>query len=111
MLLQDVYHVLGIKKNLLLGVQLTTSGHYVLFDPHVVKVYQDLKIFGTPTMEGCRLESVYIMSVESNYVDKALKNKTTDLWHSRLGHVNFHKLKLMMMKTILMGLLQLDVRA
>ena len=34
-----------------------------------------------------------------------------DLWHVRLGHVSFHKLKVMMKKTILKGLPQLDVRA
>ena len=110
MLLQDVYHVPRMKKNLLLVAQLTTSGHYVLFGPHDVKVYQDLKIFGSPTMEGRRLESIYVMSVESVYVDKAQKNKMVDLWHARLGHVSFYKLKVMMKMTMLKGLPQLDVR-
>ena len=108
--LQDVYHVPGMKKNLLSMAQLTMSSHYVLFGPHDVKVYQDLKISGTPTMEGRRLESVYVMSVESAYVKKARKNETADLWHARLGHVSYHKLKVMMKKTMLMGLPQLDVR-
>lgn len=31
--LQDAYHVLGMKKNLLLVEQLISSGHYVLFSP------------------------------------------------------------------------------
>ena len=61
-------------------------------------------------MEGCQLESVYVMSAESVYVNKAQKNETVDLWHTRLGHVNFHKLKVMMKKTMLKGLLQLDFR-
>ena len=60
--LQDVYHTTGMKKKLLSVAQLTTSGHYVLFGPHDVKVYQDLKISGSPTMEGRRLESVYVMA-------------------------------------------------
>lgn len=51
--LQDVYHVPGMKKNLLSIAQLTSSGYYVLFGPHDVEVYQDLKISGTPMMEGC----------------------------------------------------------
>ncbi|KAM1447027.1 hypothetical protein ACFXTO_006171 [Malus domestica] len=42
--LQDVYHVPGMKKNLLYVAQLTSSGHYVLFDLRDVKVYRDLKI-------------------------------------------------------------------
>ncbi|KAM2890706.1 hypothetical protein COP2_009095 [Malus domestica] len=50
--LQDVYHVLGMKKNLLSVAQLTSSGHYVLFGPRDVKVYRDLKISKIPTIEG-----------------------------------------------------------
>ncbi|KAI3448734.1 hypothetical protein Pfo_005399, partial [Paulownia fortunei] len=60
--LQNVYHVPGMKKNLLSVAQLTSSGHYVLFGPQDVKVYHNLKISETPTMEGRRLESVYVMS-------------------------------------------------
>lgn len=50
--LQDVYHVPGMKKNLLSVAQLTSSGHFVLFGPQDVKVYRDLKISEKPTMEG-----------------------------------------------------------
>ena len=77
--LQDVYHVPGMKKNLLSVAQLTSSGHYVLFGPQDVKVYHDLKISETPTMEGRRLESIYVMSAESSYVDMIRKNETSDL--------------------------------
>ena len=62
-------------------------------------------------MEGRRLESAYLMSTESAYIDRARKNEIVDLWHAKLGHVSFHKLKVMMKKTMLKGLLQLDVRA
>jgi hypothetical protein len=108
--LQDVYHVPGMKKNLLSVAQLTLSGHYVLFGPQDVKVYRDLKISETPVMEGQRLESVYVMSAESAYVDKTRKNETMDLWHARLGHVNYHKLKVMMNKSLVKGLPQLECR-
>ena len=102
--LQDVYHVPGMKKNLLYVTQLTSSGHYVLFSPQDVKVYRDLKISETPTMEEQRLESVYVMSVESAYVDKTRRNETTDLWHMRLGHVSYSKLNMMVKKSMLKGL-------
>ena len=85
--LHNVYHVPGIKKNLLSVSQLTTSGSYVLFGPEDVKVYQDVKIIGKLTIEGRRVESVYVLSIESAYVDKTRKNETTDLWHARLGHI------------------------
>ncbi|KAH7866468.1 hypothetical protein Vadar_020790 [Vaccinium darrowii] len=108
--LQDVYHVPGMKKNLLSVSQLTSSGNYVVFGPKDVKVYQSLKPVGTPIMEGRRLESIYVMSAESAYVDKTRKNETADLWHARLGHVSYHKLKIIMKKAMLKDLPQLDVR-
>ncbi|KAH7847882.1 hypothetical protein Vadar_031260 [Vaccinium darrowii] len=108
--LQDVYHVPGMKKNLMSVSQLTSSGNYVVFDLKDVKVYQSLKPVGTPIMEGRRLESIYVMSAESAYVDKTRKNETADLWHARLGHVSYHKLKIMMKKAMLKDLPQLDVR-
>ncbi|KAE8706377.1 hypothetical protein F3Y22_tig00110393pilonHSYRG00025 [Hibiscus syriacus] len=108
--LQDVYHVPRMKKNLLSMAQLTSSGHYVLFGPQDVKVYRDIKISETPTMEGRRLESIYVMSAESAYVDRIRKNETSDLWHIRLGHVSYSKLSVMVKKSMLKGLPQLNVR-
>ncbi|KAH7861033.1 hypothetical protein Vadar_020802 [Vaccinium darrowii] len=108
--LQDVYHVPGMKKNLLSVSQLTSSGNYVVFGPKDVKVYQSLKPVGTPIMEGRRLESIYVMSAESAYVDKTRKNETANLWHAHLGHVSYHKLKIMMKKAMLKDLPQLDVQ-
>ena len=35
----QVYHVLGMKKNLLLISQLTSSSNYVMFKPRDVKLY------------------------------------------------------------------------
>ncbi|KAJ0017529.1 hypothetical protein Pint_09529 [Pistacia integerrima] len=107
--LQDVYHVLGMKKNLLSMAQLASSGHYVLFGQQDVKVFQDLKISEKPTMEGRRLESVYVMSAESAYVDKTKRNETVDLWHIQLGHVSYSKLNVMMKKSMLKELPKLDV--
>ena len=107
--LQDIYHILGMKKNLSVA-QLTALGHYVLFGPYDVKVYQ-VKISSSSTRERCRLELVYVISAEFVYVDKARKNKMVDLWHTRLGHVSMHKLKVIMKKTMLKRLPQLNVRA
>ncbi|KAJ0098856.1 hypothetical protein Patl1_21563 [Pistacia atlantica] len=108
--LQDVYHVPGMKINFLYVAQLTSLGHYVLFGSQDVKVFRNLKISKKPTMEGRRLESVYVMSAESAYVDKTRRNETVDLWHMRLGHVSYSKLSVMMKKSMLKGLPQLDVR-
>ncbi|KAF7804256.1 Retrovirus-related Pol polyprotein from transposon TNT 1-94 [Senna tora] len=108
--LQNVYHVPGMRKNLLSVAQLTSSGHYVLFGPQDVKVYHNLEVTKEPVMKGRRLESVYVMSAETAYVDKTRKNETADLWHMRLSHVSYSKLDVMMKKSMLKGLPQLEVR-
>ncbi|KAG6489183.1 hypothetical protein ZIOFF_050443 [Zingiber officinale] len=89
--LQDVYHVPGMKKNLLSVAQLTSSGHYVIFGPENVKVYRNLKISEAPTMEGQRLESLYVMSAESAYIDKTRK-KVDAQGTSSTRHTNRHNM-------------------
>ncbi|KAE8681718.1 hypothetical protein F3Y22_tig00111310pilonHSYRG00060 [Hibiscus syriacus] len=42
--------------------------------------------------------------------DRTRKNETSDLWHMRLGHVSYSKLSVMVKKSMLKGLPQLDVR-
>ncbi|KAL0377901.1 UNVERIFIED_CONTAM: Retrovirus-related Pol polyprotein from transposon RE1 [Sesamum radiatum] len=109
--LKDVFHVPGMKKNLLSVAQLTSSGHIVLFGPQDVKVYRNVEILGEPVMMGRRMESVYVMSAETAYVDKARRNETADLWHMRLSHVSYSKLDTMMKKSMLKGLPKLEVRS
>ena len=50
--LEQVYHVPGVEKNLLSVAQLAVSGNWVLFGPKDVKVYKEIVVIGTPTMEG-----------------------------------------------------------
>ena len=102
--LEKVYHVSGLKKNLLSVLQLTVEGKYMLFGPEGVAIFRKLKVIGTPIMEGRRRQSVYVLSAESAYVDKTRRNETGDLWHARLGHVNYNKLKEMMQKQVVKGL-------
>ena len=68
--LEQVYHVLGVNKNLLSVSQLADSSNWVLFVPKDVKVYKEIVVISTPTMEGQQMESVYVMSAELAYVDK-----------------------------------------
>jgi len=50
------------------------------------------------------------MSAQDAYMDKTRKNETGDLWHARLGHVRYQKLKVMMQKSMVKGLPQLEIR-
>jgi len=80
------------------------------FGPKDVKVYRSLKPTSPPLMEGRRLESVHVMSAQDAYIDKTRKNEIVDLWHVRFGHVSCHKLKVMMLMSMVRGLPQLEIR-
>lgn len=95
-----MYHVPLIKKNLLFVSQLATAGNYILFGPNDVKIYKKFQIFGTPTMAGRIIESIYVMSAETAYVDKTRKNETAYLSHAHLAHVGYSKLNVMMKKQL-----------
>ncbi|KAH0661325.1 hypothetical protein KY284_026256 [Solanum tuberosum] len=79
MLLQNVYHLPSMKKNLLSVAQLTSSGHYVLFGPQDVRIYRDLEVKEELVIKGQRLNSIYVMSAEIAYIDKTRKNEMADL--------------------------------
>ena len=108
--LRNVYHVPGMKKNLLSVPQLTEDGHYVLFGPKDVKVFKDFETQSIPILQGRKTEAVYVLNTESAYVEKAKGKQTADLWHQRLGHVGFDKLGLMVSKELVVGLPNINVK-
>jgi GAG-pre-integrase domain len=81
-----------------------------VFGPHEVKVYRNLKTSGTPVIEGQKLESIYVMSAESAYIDKTRRNKTPDLWHARLGHVSYYKFNMIAEKSMMKCLPEVEVQ-
>lgn len=50
------------------------------------------------------------MTAETSHVEKTRKNEIAYLWHKRLGHVSYKRLKVMMMKWIVKGLPNHQVR-
>ena len=75
-----------------------------------MKVYRNVEVQEEPMMKERRVESVYVMSADTSYVDKTRKNETIELWHMRLSHVSYSKLDMMTRKSMLKGLPQLEVR-
>ena len=98
-----------MKKNLLSISQLTSSGNFIVFGPNDVNVYHNTKPCEQPIMTGQRQHSVYVMSAESAYEKKTHQNDTTDLWHVRLGHVRYKRLKVMMDMSMVKGLPRLEI--
>ncbi|KAJ0865146.1 putative RNA-directed DNA polymerase [Helianthus annuus] len=108
-LMEDVFHVPGMKKNLLSVPQLTATGRYVLFGPNDVCVFDNFETNSVPTLKGKRKDNVYVLSAESAYVDKANNNQTAELWHARLSHVGYDRLQLMMKKDLVRGLPEFEI--
>ncbi|KAE8732211.1 tir-nbs resistance protein [Hibiscus syriacus] len=93
--LQDVYHVPGMKKNLLFVAQLTSSGHYDLFGPQDVKLghvsYSKLSVMvkklmvkGLPQLD-VRTNTVYARcqygkSHQLSYDESKFKAKELYVW-------------------------------
>lgn len=52
LMLPGVYHVLGMEKNLLSVAQLASAGHYVVFGPDAVKVYDKFETKSIHVLNG-----------------------------------------------------------
>lgn len=92
--LQDVYHVPGLKKNLVFVPQITDSGKYVLFGPTDVKVLENVKeISADIIFTGERKGSLFVMSTGEAYVKKTSQTDCAAIWHARLGHVGYQMLQ------------------
>ncbi|KAJ0601440.1 putative RNA-directed DNA polymerase [Helianthus annuus] len=107
--MSDVFHVPGMKKNLFSVPQVTSTGKYVLFGPTDVKIFEKFETKSVPILQGKRNDTVYVLSAESTYVDKAKQNQTADLWHARLSHVGYDRLELIMKRNLINGLPSFEV--
>lgn len=95
-MLNDVYHLPSLKKNLISVSQITDSGKYVLFCPNDVKVLQNVKnLEADVVLHGKKKNSLFVMSAGEAYVKKTSQVDGASIWHARLGHVGikcFNKL-------------------
>ncbi|KAF7843277.1 Retrovirus-related Pol polyprotein from transposon TNT 1-94 [Senna tora] len=110
--LNDVYHVPGLKKNLVSVSQITNSGKYVLFGPNDVKVLDNLKnVDANVVLSGKKKGSLFVMSAGEAYVKKTSQTDSAAIWHARLGHLGYQMLQQISSKKLLDGLPTLkDVR-
>ena len=103
--LTSVYHVSGMTKNLISVSQLTNSGRYVLFGPNDFKILENVKsIDGNTVLSGKRVNSLYVLSANEAFVEKTSRQDKASLWHCRLAHVSYEKLKNISANNIVNGL-------
>lgn len=103
--LTSVYHVPGMTKNLISVSQLTNSGRYVLFGPNDFKILENIKSIQADTvLKGKRVNSLYVLSASEAFVEKTSRQDKASLWHARLAHVSYEKLKNISENNIVNGL-------
>ena len=72
--LDNVYHVPGLKKNLVLVFQITSFGKYVLFGSNEVKVFDNVRnVVANVFLVGEKKDSLFVMSTGEAYVKKTNK--------------------------------------
>ncbi|KAG7551025.1 Zinc finger CCHC-type [Arabidopsis thaliana x Arabidopsis arenosa] len=109
--LENVYHVPGVKKNLLSVVNAVDSGNYVLFGPRDVKFLKNIQELKADVVHtGARVKDLYVLSASNSYVEKMSTNDNVFIWHARLGHINMTKLKVMVNKDLVNGLPKLKIQ-
>ncbi|KAL0317318.1 UNVERIFIED_CONTAM: Retrovirus-related Pol polyprotein from transposon RE2 [Sesamum angustifolium] len=85
--LDDVYHVPGLKKNLISVSQITNSGKYVLFGPNDVKVLDNVKnVVADVILSDERKGSLFVISIGQAYVKKTSQTDSATTWHAGLSH-------------------------
>ena len=91
--IEDVYHVPGLRANLLLVVQLADRGVEVRLQPNCVLLVKDGKTIAT----GARCGRRYILTAAAKHVALAAKTRPRsepfDLWHRRFGHIGQDRLR------------------
>ncbi|KAF2287872.1 hypothetical protein GH714_003053 [Hevea brasiliensis] len=91
--LNDIFHVPGLKRNLVSVSQITNSGKYILFGPKDVKVLNNVKTISADVVtSGERKGSLFVMSAGEAYVKKTSQTENAAIWHARLGHLGYQLL-------------------
>ena len=106
--LSDIYHVLGLKKNVIYVSQITSSGKHLLFGPNSVKILNDVRnIVADIILEGKRKDSLFVLSAGEAYVKRTSQVDSPTLWHARLGHVDYQMLQIIASNKLIGGLPEL----
>nr|GEV03156.1 hypothetical protein [Tanacetum cinerariifolium] len=90
--LEDVYHVTGLKRNLVSVPQITASGKYVLFGPSEVKILDNVRNLDVNVIvTGKKKGSLFVLLADEAYVKKMSQNDSAVIWHARLRHIGLTK--------------------
>ncbi|KAH0720391.1 hypothetical protein KY285_005194 [Solanum tuberosum] len=106
--LSDVFHALGLKRNLVSVSQINDSGKYILLGPNDVKIMDNVKNISTDVvLTGENKGSLFVMAVGEVYVKKTSRTDSTTIWDAQLGHLGYQLLRQICSKKLVDSLLAL----
>ena len=88
--LMDVLHVPDIRKNLVLGTLLSKHSFKIVFEADKFILSKNGMFVG----KGYVANGMFKLNIENENISAYLV-ESLDLWHERLGHVNFRSIQLM----------------
>nr|KYP31709.1 Retrovirus-related Pol polyprotein from transposon TNT 1-94 [Cajanus cajan] len=100
LVLDEVFHVSEIRKNLISAALLVQQGFKVVFESNRVVISRHGSFVG----KGYICDGLFKLSIMSSFINKnssisssSISNvECCDIWHGRLGHVNLNSIKRMM---------------
>jgi len=102
--LNNVRHILALKRNLIYVGQLDDEGHYTTFGDGHWKVMKDNIVVAHGKKQG----SLYMIADE-DMISVAEVGNSSSLWHQRLGHMSEKEMKLMVSKGKITNLKHVDI--
>ncbi|XP_031283169.1 uncharacterized protein LOC116141838 [Pistacia vera] len=98
--LNDVFYVEGLKANLISITQICDKGCVVKFSKNLCQVLND---DGTSMLEGKRSnDNCYLLTKKISCLSS--KSDCVDIWHKKLGHMNYKDLVKLSKKDVVKGL-------
>ena len=90
-ILIDLLHVPDIRKNLVSGTLLSKHGFKMIFEADKFILSKQGMFYG----KGYSTNGMFKLNIENENISAYIV-ESLDLWHERLGHVNFRSIQLMM---------------
>ena len=104
LILEDVYQVPGLKKNLALVSLITSTKKFVFFGQNEVRNLCNLRSIDADVLfNGRKKISLYVLSTTEAYVGKTSQNINASLCHARLGHIGYQLLQQISTNRLLKG--------
>ena len=108
-ILKDVYYIPALKSNIVSLGQATEAGCEIRMKDDLLKLYDREGHLMVETVRSRNRLYKVTMSTDNTHCLQVQRSTETEIWHARLGHVNFETMKLMIKRDLAVGLPKIAV--